>query len=67
MKVDLKIQGLSCSHCTNAVENLLKVIDGVESTIVRLPDNAEILFNEHKVTLDSLKKIINNSEIYKVI
>ncbi len=67
MEINLKIEGLSCGHCVNAVNNLLKEIEGINNVAVSLPDNAIISFDENKVTLAEIKKIINDSEIYKAL
>lgn len=66
-QLDIKIEGLSCEHCVNAVNNILKGIDGVQATKVSLPDNANVTFDNNKVTIDELKKAINDSEIYKTV
>ncbi len=65
MKTTLQIEGMSCGHCVNAVSNILKEVDGVEYVNVSLPDNAEVEFNENKISVEALKQIINDSEIYK--
>ncbi|MCB9334603.1 MAG: heavy-metal-associated domain-containing protein [Flavobacteriales bacterium] len=65
MKTTLQIEGMSCGHCVNAVSNILKEVDGVEYVNVSLPDNAEVEFNESKISVEALKQIINDSEIYK--
>jgi copper chaperone len=67
MEAELKVEGLSCGHCVNAVDNILRDIDGVQSAEVSLPDNARVTFDESIVSLDQLKKAINDSEIYKVL
>ena len=58
---------MSCGHCVNVVTTILKETKGVESTIVSLPDSAFIEFDESKVSVDDLKKVINDSEIYKAL
>lgn len=63
----IKIQGLTCGHCVNAVSEIIKNIDGVHQVNVSLPDTAEVKFDEMKVTLDDIKQAINNSEIYKAL
>lgn len=67
MESNLKIEGLSCGHCVNAVGNILKEIDGVTNSTVSLPDNAVVSFDESKVSLEEIKQAINNSEIYKIV
>lgn len=65
MTVELKIEGLSCGHCVNAVKTILTELDGVAFAEVKLPDVAHIEFDEQKLTLETIKTAINNSEIYK--
>jgi copper chaperone len=65
MKVALKIEGLSCGHCVNAVSTILKETKGVLNYQVSLPNNAEIEFDENLISLEAIKKEINDSEIYK--
>lgn len=36
MKTELKIEGMSCSHCVNAVKSALAAIEGVTSVDVTL-------------------------------
>jgi copper chaperone len=65
MKATLKIEGLSCGHCVNAVSTILKETKGVLNYQVSLPNNAEIEFDENLISLEAIKKEINDSEIYK--
>ena len=67
MKAEIKIEGLSCGHCVNAVSNILKEIKGVNSYTVTLPNNAIVDFDEEVVSIEKIKKAINDSEIYKAI
>ena len=63
----LKIDGMSCGHCLAAVEKLINQVDGVESSEVSLPDNATVMFDEKKSSIEDFKKIINESGTYKVL
>jgi copper chaperone CopZ len=67
IKKELKIEGMSCGHCTAAVERLLNEVDGVGSFTVSLPDDVVVEFDEAKTSLENLKKTINESEIYKAL
>jgi len=67
IKGELKIEGLSCGHCVNAVDNILKDIDGIENSSVNLPDNATVSFDENIVSLEEIKNTINDSGIYKAL
>jgi len=63
----IKIEGMSCGHCVGAVEKLIGEVDGVQSSNVKLPNDATIVFDETKTSIEDLKKIINDSEIYKAL
>ena len=63
----LKIEGMSCGHCLSAVEKLVNEVDGVQSSVISLPENATIVFDETKVSIEGIKKIINDSDIYKTV
>ena len=65
IKKGLKVEGMSCGHCTAAVERLVNDVDGVVSSIANLPNDVVIEFDETKTSIEDLKKIINDSEIYK--
>lgn len=65
MQTELKIEGLSCGHCVNAVSNILKDLKGVTSYKVNLPNQAIIEFDEKMISIENIKQAINHSEIYK--
>ncbi|MDQ3192078.1 MAG: cation transporter [Bacteroidota bacterium] len=66
--ITLKIEGMTCGHCKNAVERMLKEQEGVISADVNLNDaSANVSFNSEIVTKDALIDIINNSEMYQVV
>ena len=67
IKKELKVEGMSCGHCTTAVERLVNGVSGVESSTVSLPDDDVVVFDEVKTTIEDLKKTINDSEIYKTL
>jgi len=67
LKKELKVEGMSCGHCTAAVERLVSAVAGVVSSTVSLPNDVVVEFDETKTTLEDLKKTINDSEIYKAL
>jgi copper chaperone CopZ len=67
IKKELKVEGMSCGHCTAAVERLVNDVPGVVSSTVSLPNDVVIEFDETKTSLEDLKKTINDSEIYKAL
>lgn len=65
IKKELKVEGMSCGHCTAAVQRLLNAVEGVQSATANLPSDVLIEFDENKISIEDLKKRINDSEIYK--
>ncbi len=66
--ITLVIEGMTCGHCKNAVERMLKEQDGVISADVNLTQaNASVSINSDLIDKAELIKIINNSEIYKAV
>jgi len=57
-KKTIKIEGMSCGHCTAAVENALNTLDGVESVTVSL---------EEKLAVVELNKEIDNRILENII
>lgn len=66
VKSNIKIQGMTCGHCKKAVENILSEENGVIQAAVVL-ENAEasVTFDDAQTSLETLKKAINDSGIYK--
>jgi copper chaperone len=61
MKIRLNVEGMSCSHCENAVKNALNSIKGVNSADVSLQEKAvNIEYDSSKVTIDSIKEAIED-------
>ncbi len=58
---------MTCGHCVGAVQKLINEVDGVKSFEISLPDNLTVVFDETKAKLEDFKKIINDSDIYKVL
>lgn len=67
MKIELKVEGLSCGHCVNTVQKILSEMSGVELVKVSLPDNAEIVFDENIVSLADIKNEVSKTEMYKIV
>ena len=55
--VTLKVEGMSCNHCKEAVEGSLKKLPGVKSAVVDLDaKTATITYEEGAVSVDQMKK-----------
>jgi len=50
MKKEIKIKGMTCSHCQARVENTLKNISGVKDAKVKLKDELAIVKLEEPVS-----------------
>ena len=60
------IKGMTCSHCTAAVEKALKEIDGVEVENVDLDSKSAYIILDKPVEDKTLKNVIKNAG-YKVV
>lgn len=65
MKKVMKIEGMMCPHCQNAVTKALNGLEGVTAT-VSLEDKAAYITTEGIVSDDAMKQVIIDGG-YKVI
>ena len=55
----IKVEGMSCEHCRNAVESALAKLNGVSSAEVNLDENhVRVEYNDSKVTFENMKEAI---------
>lgn len=66
-KLTLKIEGMNCGHCSNAVKNLAEEIEGVSANVDLENNLAEVEFDENTTTSQAIIDNINSTEIYKAI
>ncbi|WP_096199545.1 copper chaperone CopZ [Bacillus sp. FJAT-45350] len=60
-KETIKVDGMSCGHCSAAVEGALLKINGVEKAVVSLDDKQVVIeFDGEKVNVDKLKNEIED-------
>jgi copper chaperone len=65
--VVLNVNGMSCSHCENAVKKAVGSLEGVSSVSVNLSGKTVTVdFDEAKVTLDQIKYEIDDQG-YEVV
>ncbi len=58
-QITLTISGMSCGHCVNAIERVLKALTGVQSVVVSLESkNAQIGFDPDKITPEQMIQAI---------
>jgi copper chaperone len=65
MKKTIMIEGMSCNHCTKAVENALKGLNEVSKVEVSLEEKKAVVEGE-KLIDDKLREAIEE-EGYKVV
>jgi copper chaperone len=60
-KVTLKVNGMSCNHCVNAVESSVGKLAGVQTVKVDLKEgNVDVEFNPSEVSLNKIKETIDD-------
>lgn len=66
VKTTLKIDGMNCGHCVNAVNRLVRGFKGIESVDVDLSSReAYVSFDTSKTSPALIIENINNSNSYK--
>lgn len=61
MKKIISIEGMSCGHCVNAVENALRAVPGVRDVAVALASHTATVEAENAVTEEQLKKAVTHA------
>lgn len=65
--VTLQVEGMSCSHCQNAVQKAIKSLKGVDEVKVSLADKTAVVnFDESVVSIENIKAAIED-EGYSVV
>lgn len=60
-KVTLNVNGMSCSHCENAVKKAVGALNGVSEVVVDLQGKTvEVAYDASKVTIDNIKSEIDD-------
>jgi copper chaperone len=63
----LKVEGMSCHHCTEAVSRAVRALNGVQDVQVSLGNkSAEVRYDESRVSVEELAKAIEE-EGYSVV
>ncbi len=55
METILKVEGMSCSHCENAVKNAVSALEGVSSVDVDLVNKIVTVTHEEAVAIETIK------------
>lgn len=57
----LKVEGMSCPHCENAVKGAVGALDGVDKVTVSLKDKTvEVDYDPGRVSLEQIKAEIED-------
>lgn len=62
MKKVVSIEGMSCSHCTRAVEKALRSLEGVENVSVSLEDKQAVVESTSDIPNEQIKKVITDAD-----
>ena len=66
-KTIINVEGMSCSHCVNAVTKAVESLDGVSEVQLNLESKtASVDYDSNKITLDAIKAAIED-EGYDVV
>jgi copper chaperone len=58
----LKVLGMSCGHCKNAIEKAVGALEGVRSVTVNLGEKeVEVEFDSGVVGIDAIKDVIDDA------
>lgn len=61
-EINLKIEGMHCTGCSNRLEKVLNNTDGIEKAKVNFEDKkATISFDETKINEEEIKETIEDS------
>ena len=61
-KTIIKIQGMSCNHCTNFIKTTIEELDGIEACTVSLEDNAaDVTFDSDKISEEQIKNAVRET------
>ncbi|MDN4073323.1 copper chaperone CopZ [Fictibacillus terranigra] len=60
-KKTLKVKGMSCNHCVNAIEGNVGKLAGVTEVKVNLSEGkVDVTFDSNKVSLEKIKETIDD-------
>jgi copper chaperone len=60
-KITLKVEGMSCNHCVNAIEGSVGKLEGVSKAKVNLTEgNVDLEYDSSKVSLEKIKDMIDD-------
>jgi copper chaperone len=66
--ITIKVSGMTCGHCEKSVKSAILELNGVIEVNVNLTKaNAEIVFDDSKVSKSQIKTAVNNTGIYNAI
>ncbi len=61
MKKEIKVSGMSCSHCENRVKMALEEIDGIDSVVASAVDGQVVMTMSKEVDHDVIKEAIEEN------
>jgi copper chaperone len=66
-KITFKVEGMSCNHCKQSIENAVRALEGVTGAAVDLEQNqVEVTFDPQTVKKEALQAAVTNAG-YRVV
>lgn len=56
-QITLKVKGMSCQHCVNAIENAMKEV-GASGKVDLTQNTVTVEYDSNQLTLDAIKEAI---------
>lgn len=61
-RITFTVEGMSCNHCKNSIENAVKALEGVTGAEVSLTENRVVItFDPNTITREELQSTIGNA------
>ncbi|WLV25196.1 copper chaperone CopZ [Aciduricibacillus chroicocephali] len=66
-QITLNVQGMSCGHCVNSIENSVGEVTGVDNvTVVLEQGKVDVVFDENKTSVKEITDVIEEQG-YEVV
>ncbi len=64
-QIELKVTGMSCTHCEMRVKKALESVKGVQSAKADHKKGTAVIQAEDSVSKEALVKAVNDTDLYK--
>lgn len=64
-QIELKVKGMTCSHCEMRVKKALESVKGVKTAKADHKKGVAVIEADDSVTTEALVKAVNDTELYE--